>query len=51
VTVFEPVARAMLGEAEPEATPEPFTVIVAWLPATVGVRVNEVTLFATDNEY
>ena len=49
--VFEPIAKAMLPDAVPEATVVPFTFIVAFAFCAVGVTVTDVVALLTDVVY
>ena len=48
VIVFTPTANAMLPEAVPEVTAEPFTFTAAVALAVTGVRVTDVVALLTD---
>ena len=48
MVVVVPSAKAILPDAEPDVTAVPFTFIVAWASAAVGVTVTDVVALPTD---
>lgn len=51
VIVFEPTAKEIEPDAEPEVTEVPLTLTVAVLSVTVGVKVIDETEYATEALY